>query len=59
MTSQEMMRTALKPGYWWQNMAAVDQMPDWQMVVAPHNTSGKLFGYEESEFLAKQYKGKK
>ena len=56
MTSQEMMRTPCKPGYWWQNIAAIDQAPNWQMVVVPHSTDGKLFGYEEKAFLAKQYR---
>lgn len=56
MTSQEMMHTPCKPGYWWQNVAAIGQAPDWRMVVAPHSTDGKLFGYEEKAFLAKQYR---
>ena len=56
MTSQEMMKATAKPGYWWVNVANVDQPQNWQEQVKPHESRGLLFGYEEKEFLAKQYK---
>lgn len=57
MTSQEMMKATAKPGYWWRNIAAIDEQPNWVEEVAPHQTEpGLLFGYPEKGFLAKQYK---
>lgn len=56
MTTQEMMKTTAKPGYWWVNVAAVDQPQNWQEQPKPHEPSGLLFGYEPAALLAKQYK---
>ena len=59
MTSQEMMKAKAKPGYHFvnvANVANVDQPQDWQEQVKPYEASGLLFGYEEKEFMAKQYK---
>lgn len=56
MTTQEMMKAKAKPGYWFVNVANVDQPQDWQEQVKPYEASGLLFGYEEKEFMAKQYK---
>lgn len=48
---------ALKPGYWWQDRAPLGAgYGDHHEVVAPVCTKGKLFGYDEKEFMAKQYK---
>ena len=55
MTTQEMMRTNAKPGYWWVNVARIDEAPDWVEQVQPHE-SGLLFGYEPEVLMAKQYK---
>lgn len=56
MTSQEMMKAKCKPGYWWVNVAPLDESPDWQAQVAPLKPDDKLFGYDVKEFMAKQYK---
>jgi hypothetical protein len=62
MTSQEMMKAKAKPGYWFVNIAAVDQPQNWQEQVMPDSESDpnygiqKLFGYETKAFMAKQYR---
>jgi hypothetical protein len=59
MTSQEAMRHTCKPGHRLQNVANVDETPDWREVPQPPHCDPnrfELFGYEQSEFLAKQYK---
>ena len=56
MTTREMMSTPCKPGYWFVNTSALGSAPDWVQQVAPVPENNKLFGYEKSEFLAKQYK---
>lgn len=56
MTSQEMMRADAKPGYWWVNVSPIDEPQNWEQQVAPLQPDNKLFGYGESEFLAKQYR---
>lgn len=56
MTSQEMMRATATPGYWFANMAPLGSTPNWVEQVAPMADSGLLFGYEQKEFLQKQYK---
>ena len=55
MTTQEMMRARAKPGYWWVNVAKIDEAPDWVEQVKPHE-SNLLFGYEPEVLMAKQYK---
>lgn len=58
MTTQEMMKTKSSLGGW-ENIAALDEEPNWvearppQTIDPNHRT---LFGYEEAEFLAKQYR---
>jgi hypothetical protein len=48
---------ALHAGYWWNDEAPLGAgFSVWREVVRPHNTDGKLFGYDEQEFMAKQYK---
>lgn len=67
MTSQEMMKVALKPEHIWCNVAALGCDPDWCQIPKPvdfdlagnpnsHIYEPKLFGYSEKQFLAKQYK---
>lgn len=61
MTTQEMMKAKAKPGYWFVNIAPIDQPQNWVEQVMPPDVNpngydGKLFGYDEKEFLAKQYK---
>jgi hypothetical protein len=48
----------LKPGYWWVNVSLPGEDPVWEAQVAPIETGGKLFGYDEADFMAKQYKRK-
>lgn len=57
MNSQEMMKSKAKPGYWFVNIAKLDEQPNWQEQVKPYETRGTIFGYDQAEFLAKQYKG--
>lgn len=48
-----------KPGYCWTNVAPLGERPVWEERVAPWIASeGKLFGYDEKEFMAKQYRRK-
>lgn len=56
MTSQEMMRAKAKPGYWFINVAKIDQEPDWQERIKTPEPSNTLFGYDVAEFMAKQYR---
>lgn len=60
MTSKESRVYVCKPGYWLVNVAPLGETPDWQEQVMPPtqdpNAKQTLFGYEEREFLAKQYK---
>lgn len=63
MTSQEMMKTEAKPGMCWTNVAPIDAAPDWREVPNPHGPHSdpnyghdKLFGYNQTAFLAKQYR---
>lgn len=47
----------LKPGYWWHDRAPLGAgYGDHYEVVAPQSNTKLLFGYEEKEFMAKQYK---
>lgn len=57
MSTQEMMRARHRPGYWWINVAALGEAPDWREQVAPLQADDRLFGYERDEFMAKQYRG--
>jgi len=57
MNSQEMMKTKAKPGYWWINKSNLGESPNWEQEPEPHKEEpGTIFGYEEKEFLRKQYK---
>lgn len=63
MTSQEMMKTKTAPGMAWENVAPLGAAPDWREVPnahGPHSDPnygfGKLFGYDQAEFMAKQYR---
>jgi hypothetical protein len=56
MTSQEAMKHECKPGYWLWNTSELGDTPNWVEQVKPYQQpTGQLFGYEESEFLRKQY----
>lgn len=55
MTTKEMRRTTLKPGYWFVNIAPPGEVPDWVEQVKPHETKF-LFGHEPADLLAKQYR---
>ena len=59
MTSQEMMRAKAPPGYWFVNVARIDADPDWVLQVMPPEENNLLFGYEQKEFLQKQYERSK
>lgn len=56
MTTQEMMKATAKPGYWFYNVANVDETPDWREQVKPPETNDLIFGYTPTALLAKQYK---
>lgn len=61
MTSQELRHAPpLAPGYWYVNVARVDQTPDWRVQPKPPggspNDEPTLFGYDAKEFMAKQYR---
>lgn len=45
-----------KPGYWYVNTAPLGEKPTWEQHPMPHDNSGKLFGYDEKEFMRKQYR---
>lgn len=47
----------LSAGYVWNNDAPLGSGEKvWREVVAPHVPDGKLFGYDQAEFMAKQYR---
>lgn len=47
----------LRDGYCWHDRAPLGAgFCDWHEVVAPHDASGKLFGYDAKAFMARQYK---
>jgi len=48
----------LRAGYWWHNETqdTMAEFQTWLEVVAPLDNNNKLFGYDQAEFLAKQYK---
>ena len=57
MTTKEMMKAASLPaGYWWENIAALGEKPDWQPRVAPLPETDTIFGYSRKAFMAKQYR---
>lgn len=57
MTSQEMMKTKAKPGYWWVNKASLGEAPNWKQEIKPYEVKpGTIFGYEEKAFFRRQYK---
>lgn len=63
MTSQEMMKAKAAPGMAWEDVAPLGDPPDWREVPSPHGPHsdpnyglGRLFGYDQAAFLAKQYR---
>lgn len=56
MTSKEAFLHQCKPGYWLENVAPLGSPPDWVERVQPQTPDNKLFGYDEKEFLQKQYR---
>lgn len=46
----------LKPGYWWWNVADLGQSPKWEQRPMPVADDNKLFGYDEKQFMARQYR---
>ena len=61
MNSQEMMHTNCGPNNHFENIAPLGEAPNWVIVsggLESHtlNDNPKLFGYDQKEFLAKQYK---
>ena len=60
MTSQEMMKAKAPKGYWFVNVSKIDEPQNWIIQPMPEdcvlNSPFKIFGYEQTEFLAKQYK---
>ncbi len=59
MTSQEMMRTRCPDGHCFYNVAAVDEAPDWRIVVAQPTADpndDRIFGYDRDDFMARQYR---
>lgn len=55
MTSQEMMKTPAKSGYWFVNVSSLGETPNWVLQVIPQETSF-LFGYNPQDLLNKQYR---
>lgn len=67
MNSQEIMKAVYPKGFMFSNIANVDESQNWVLQEKPKNWDekgnpnhpmygNKLFGYNEKEFLAKQYK---
>lgn len=60
MTSKESRSHTCKPGNWLWNIAPLGEAPDWQEQAMPDivdiNSALTLFGYEQKEFMRKQYK---
>ncbi len=63
MTTQEMMRAQAKPGNAWVDISPMGEPADWREVKSPHGAHsdpnfghGKLFGYEQDQFLRRQYR---
>jgi hypothetical protein len=56
MTSKESRTHVCKPGYWLKDISELGEAPNLVEVPQPPPTNTRLFGYEETEFLAKQYK---
>jgi len=61
MTSQEMMKVNCGKGNHFENIAPLGSNPDWRIVVGEVETVDvnalfTLFGYEQIEFIARQYK---
>lgn len=48
----------LKPGYWWWNTAPIGQDPVWEQKPMPIQSDARIFGYERTEFMARQYRKK-
>lgn len=44
------------PGKWYVNIAPLGEKPRWELRVQPPPENNRLFGYEEREFMAKQYR---
>lgn len=58
MTTQEMMKTKSALGGW-KNIAPLGEKPDWVESYPPESIDPNritIFGYEEKEFLQRQYK---
>lgn len=67
MNSQEMMKTNCPKGFMFSNVANVDEPQNWVLTEKPKGWdecgnpnhpiyNNKIFGYDESEFLSRQYK---
>lgn len=67
MNSQEMMKAACQKGYMFSNVASVDEPQDWVLLEKPKGWDeegnpnhpmyeNKLFGYDQKEFMKRQYK---
>lgn len=59
MTSKEARQHTCAPGNWLWNIAMNGDDPDWQERIKPPDydvNDRRLFGYDETDFLRKQYK---
>lgn len=59
MTSKEIRKHICKPGYWLENVSPLGESPNWQERPMPPDcdvNDSRLFGYEQREFMAMQYK---
>lgn len=67
MNTQEMMKIVCPKGFMFSNVANVDEPQNWVLMEKPEgwDESGnpnhpmyknKIFGYDQSEFMARQYK---
>ena len=55
MTSEEMFRYKIKPGYWMVNVAPLGEKPDWIEQPKTERLNGKIFNRDEKQILNMQY----
>lgn len=59
MTSKQMRKATLKPGYWFVNVAPLGSDPDWREQPAQPDqdpNDDRIFGYDRQEFMSRQYR---
>jgi hypothetical protein len=63
MTTQEMMRAKARPGFFFTDIAPMNEPADWREVPSPHGPHsdpnygfGTIFGYDQAAFLKRQHR---